>query len=85
MAPSLVWRLQRLWSATPSVDAEDIRQQLILELLRAGVSMPLPPHPSYLRRWLMARANQGVRRWLVKELRRKACEHPLETLEAHLR
>jgi hypothetical protein len=63
------------------METEDLRQQLIFEVLRAAADMPLPANPSYLRRRLMARANQGVRRWLEREGRRQRGQRSFEMLE----
>jgi hypothetical protein len=63
------------------MDAEDLSQQLVLELLLTAARMPLPTNPGYLRRRLMARANQGVRRWLEREGRRQRGQQSLEALE----
>src|SRR4029077_5941982 len=81
MAPSLLARLRRLRAEPPVVDGEDIRQQLVLELLHAAARMPLPEEPGYLRSRLMARANQGVRRRLQREHRRQARQDSLDAVE----
>ena len=67
------------------IDPEDVRQQLILELLQAAATMPLPENPCYLRRALMARANQGVRRRLVVERRRQLTQARLEDVTTDAR
>ena len=66
LAPALLARLKRLRPEPPVMDDEDVRQQLITEVLLAAARMPLPDEPAYLRSRLMARANQGVRRWLQR-------------------
>lgn len=81
MAPSLVARLQRLRTEPPVMDADDVRQQLVMELLLAAARMPLPKEPGYLRSRLMARANQGVRRRLERERRRQAGQDSFEARE----
>ncbi|HEX3629053.1 MAG TPA: hypothetical protein VHW91_01165 [Candidatus Dormibacteraeota bacterium] len=78
LAPALLARLRRLRSEPPVMDDEDIRQQLVMELLRAAAGMPLPDQPSYLRSRLMARTNQAVRRWLQRERRRQSRQHSFE-------
>jgi hypothetical protein len=85
LAPALLASLQRLRPHPPVIDAEDLRQQLVLELLRAAAGMPLPTNPSYLRRRLMARANQGVRRRLEREGRRQRGQRSFEALEERVR
>jgi len=81
LAPALIAYLQRLRAHPPVMETEDLRQQLIFEVLRAAADMPLPANPSYLRRRLMARANQGVRRWLEREGRRQRGQRSFEMLE----
>ena len=67
------------------MDEEDIRQQLVLELLHAAATMPLPAEPGYLKSRLMARANQGVRRWLAREGRRQLRQQSFEAMEKERR
>jgi hypothetical protein len=81
LAPALIACLQRLRAQPPVMEPDDVRQQLVLEVLRAAATMPLPVNPSYLRRRLMARANPGVRRWLARERRRQRGQLSFETLE----
>lgn len=85
MAPSLLARLKRLRTEPPVMDAEDVRQELVVELLLAAARMPLPEEPGYLRSRLMARANQGVRRRLQREGRRQAGQESLEASEVKRR
>jgi hypothetical protein len=81
VAPAVLDSLQRLTPHPPVMDAEDIRQQLVLEVLRVAAGMPLPTNSSYLKRRLMARANQGVRRWLEREGRRQRGQRSFEGLD----
>jgi hypothetical protein len=81
LAPALLARLQRLRAEPPAMDEEDIRQQLVLELLRAAATMPLPAEPGYLKSRLVARANQGVRRWLAREGCRQMRQQSFEAME----
>jgi hypothetical protein len=81
MAPAILASLQRLRELPPVMDADDLRQYLILEVLSAAAEMPLPATPTYMRRRLMARANQGVRRWLERETRRQRRQRSFELLE----
>ena len=78
MAPAILDSLQRLREEGPVADDEDLSQHLILEVLSAAASMPLPANPTYMRRRLIARANQGVRRWLEREGRRQNRQHSYE-------
>ena len=72
LAPALLIRLQRLRQEPPFMDEEDVRQQLVVELLQAAAKMPLPENPNFLRSRLLARTNQEVRRKLAREHRRQA-------------
>ena len=78
MAPAILDRLQHLQAKPPVIDLEDVRQQLIVELLLAAASMPLPENACYLRRALMSRANQGVRRKVAREGRIQLKQDPLD-------
>jgi len=78
LAPAILANLRRLNPQPPVMDPEDLRQQLLLEVLVAAATMPLPENRSYLRSRLMSRANQGARRWLVREARRQAAQRPIE-------
>jgi hypothetical protein len=80
LAPALLASLRRLRPEPPVLTEEDIRQQLVVEVLQAAATMPLPAKLSYLRRRLVARANQGVRRWLERERRRQGRQEPLEEM-----
>jgi hypothetical protein len=80
LTPALVDRLKRYRPEPPSLDQEDIRQQLVLELLRAAASMPLPAGAGFVERRLVLRAGQGVRRWLARERRFRARHEPLESV-----
>jgi len=85
LAPSLLLVLRRLRSQPPYLEEEDVRQQLIVELLAAAAEMPLPPSPAFLRRNLLSRANQGVRRRLVQEARQQSRQRRLEVAERRSR
>ena len=78
LAPAILDRLQHLQAKPPVIDPEDVRQQLIVELVLAAASMPLPENSCYLRRALMARANQGVRRKVAREGRIQFKQDPLD-------
>ena len=81
LAPSMLLVLRRLRAQPPYLDEEDVRQQLIVELLAAAAEMPLPPSAAFLRRSLLSRANQAVRRRLAQEATRQSQQHRLEALE----
>jgi hypothetical protein len=81
----LLARLQRLRTELPVIDEEDTRQQLVFELLRAAARMPLPSEDRYLKIALIARANQGVCRWLAREARRQMNQQSVEAMEERRR
>jgi hypothetical protein len=80
LAPALLARLQRLRVEPPYMEEDDLRQQLVVELLHAAAVMPLPEEPTYLRRRLLDRANQGVRRPLARERRRQKRQKSYEAM-----
>ncbi len=77
MAPAVERRLGRLRPLPPAISAEDIRQQLLVEVLEAALSMPLPLNPLVLERAILRRASQAVSRRLSRELRRQQRQEPL--------
>jgi hypothetical protein len=82
LAPGLLAVVQRLRAEPPVMEEADIRQQLVAEVLWAAAYMPIPKNPAFMRRRLMARANQGVRRRLAREGRRQSSQEPAESLDA---
>jgi hypothetical protein len=81
LAPGLLALVQRLRAEPPVMDEEDIRQQLVAEVLWAAAYMPIPKNPAFMRRRLMARANQGVRRRLARERQRRSSQQPIDSLD----
>ncbi len=77
LAPAVERRLGRLRPVPPAISAEDIRQQLLVEVLEAALSMPLPLNPLVLERAILRRASQAVSRRLSRELRRQQRQEPL--------
>jgi hypothetical protein len=78
LTPALLKKLQRYSPEEPVVDLEDIRQQLVVELLQAAATMPFSPAADFVERRLVLRAGQGVRRWLSRERRYRAVHLPLQ-------
>lgn len=66
LAPAILARLTYLQPPEAAVDSEDLRQQLILQVLRAAARVPLERGPSYLRRRVLLRADKAMERWLVR-------------------
>jgi hypothetical protein len=82
LTPAILARLVLYRTEPPGLDAEDIRQQFIVELLSAARSMPMPLGSGFVERRLILRAGQGVRRWLRKEGGYRARFESLEALRA---
>jgi hypothetical protein len=59
---------------------EDIRQQLVVELLHLAETLPLRDG-RYLKRRLLLRTNQAVRRWLENECCRRRGQVSFDALE----
>jgi hypothetical protein len=77
MAPAIVTRLQRYSPAPPVITEEDIAQQLVLQILIAAATMPIPEDGAFLERALLKAAAKPVSRWLQREDRRQEYELPL--------
>jgi hypothetical protein len=80
LAPALISRLKRLRAEPPAVDEEDLRQQLVVEVLRAAASIPLPANPTWQKKQILSRANQAVRRWLQQEHRQQLHQRSFEAM-----
>ncbi len=71
MAPAVEGRLRDLYPVPPALSSDDIRQQLLVEVLEAALCMPLPQDPLMLGPAILSRASQAVSRRLGRELRRQ--------------
>ncbi len=71
LGPALERRVGRLRPVPPAINTEDIRQQLVVEVLEAALCMPLPENSLLLERAILRRASQAVSRRLGRELRRQ--------------
>ena len=80
LTPALLDCLQRLGHEPPVFDPEDIRQQLLVELLHLAATLPLGDG-RYLKRRLIRRANQAVRRRLAREALRRSRQVSLQEVE----
>ena len=78
LAPALIKCLQGFRCESPVVDEEEIRQQLVLEVLRAALSMPIHNGGRQMKIRLVTRANRAVVRWLGKEGVRQDWQRSLE-------
>lgn len=81
LAPSIVYRLQHLEPQPPVLDFEDMRQELVLSVLWAAATMPLPRNAKDIRNALIKRANLRVSRQLKRELRHLQQHPSLEAIE----
>jgi len=81
LAPALVELLPLLRPELPVVDNEEIRQQLVMETLRAAAVMPIHERGGDTKVRLLARAYKYVVRWLVREGSRQHCQLSFEALE----
>ena len=70
LAPALVQELTGLRVVPPLLDEDEIRQQLVLEVLEAAASMPIRGGLDMKFR-LLGRARKYVVRWLAREGRRQ--------------
>jgi hypothetical protein len=80
LGSALLECLQRLREERPVLEEEDLRQQLVVELLHLADSLPLRDG-RYLRRRLLRRTNQAVRRWLLSERLRRSSQVSFDELE----
>ena len=81
LAPALVECLQGLRPEPPFADEDEIRQQLVMELLRAARRMPMRGDLSGMRLRLMTQAKRQVVRWLRRESRRQRWQQSFESLD----
>jgi hypothetical protein len=81
MAPSLIARMQRFCTPPSLIDEEEIRQQLVLEVLRAAARMPIHGEGRQMRVRLVTRANKAVVRWLRREEARQWHQTPIEVAD----
>jgi hypothetical protein len=79
LAPSLVELLAWLRPEPPTIDEEEIRQQLVVEVLRAAARIPIRDGFDMKVR-LLARAYKYVVRWLAREGVRQGAQCSYEAL-----
>ncbi|MDQ6879868.1 MAG: hypothetical protein M3082_19650 [Candidatus Dormibacteraeota bacterium] len=82
LAPAILESLQWLRPEPPVVDAEEVRQQLMFEVLRAAASIPIQTAGRKLKVRLLSQANRAVVRWLEEERVSRSWEQSFETFEA---
>ena len=62
------------------VDEEEIRQQLVMEVLRAAATIPLRPGGRGMKTRLLKRVNSYLIRWVKREFRHQVWHRSLEAL-----
>ena len=69
LAPAILVRLGLFEELPPVISLEDLRQQLVVEVLDAAAHMPLPDNARYIKQRVMRRAAKRMTRWLAREIR----------------
>jgi hypothetical protein len=83
LAPAILERLRRLRAQPPYLDDQDLRHELVVEVLQVAATMRLPTNPVFVRGALLARANDGVARRLAREARRQRWQLALGDADEH--
>lgn len=81
MSPTIALLLPGFRPVPPVVDEDEIRQQLVVETLRAAACIPLHESGYQTRFRLASRAQTNMLRWLSKESRRRSAERVLSERE----
>ena len=81
LAPALIESVQWFRAEPPILDEEEIRQQLVMEVLRAVATMPIHEGGRQMKIRLLSQANRAVVRWLEGEGIRQGCQHSFEASE----
>ena len=71
LAPAMVSRLGHYRDVPPGLGADDLSQQMVVEVLRAALTIPLPRGAEFLERRIILRAGQAMRRMLEREQRHR--------------
>src|SRR5258708_7063651 len=69
LGPQLTEAVQQYGILAPLVDGDDLSQQLILEVLSAAATVPLPEGARWVEQRLLRRAGFNLARWLFKQSR----------------
>jgi hypothetical protein len=80
LAPGLVEIVQLCRAEPPAMDEPEIRQQLVMETLRAVSTIPIHNGGRNTKARLLARAYKYVVRWLEREGRRQSRQCSYEAL-----
>lgn len=77
LKPAVARWLRFLDAEPPVLASDDLEQQIVLEVLEAASSMPLPAGMRYVDRAIVRRARRSVSRWLFAEVEHKDWTEPL--------
>jgi hypothetical protein len=69
LGPQLTEAVQQFHILAPLVDGEDLGQQLVLEVLSAATTVPIPEGARWVEQRLLRRAGFNLARWLYKQTR----------------
>lgn len=81
LAPGLIELLQLIRAEPPIGDEEEIRQQLVMEVLRAAATIPIHRGGRDMKGRILRRAYKYVVRWLIREGRHQEGQCSLEALQ----
>jgi hypothetical protein len=76
LAPAILVRLGLFEELLPVIALEDLRQQLVVEVLDAAAHMPLADNARYIKQRVMRRAAKRMTRWLAREIRAASWRGP---------
>jgi hypothetical protein len=77
LAPGMARRLALLQPQQPVITEDDVRQQLVVEVLQAAATMPLPLGARFVERAILLRAMRQVVRCLEREEEHRDWTEPL--------
>lgn len=69
LGPQLTEAVQQFGILAPLVESDDLGQQLILEVLSAAATVPIPEGARWVEQRLLRRAGFNLARWLYKQSR----------------
>jgi hypothetical protein len=81
LAPALIDGLGHFRAQPPVLDEQEIRHQLVMEVLEAATTIPTQERGRRLRLRLMSQASRAVVRWLEREGIRQNCQDWLDEME----
>lgn len=69
LGPQLTEAVQQFGILAPLVESDDLGQQLVLEVLSAAATVPIPEGARWVEQRLLRRAGFNLARWLFKQSR----------------